>query len=81
MELLPSAAVTVAFWLLGKEPAVAVKLAVLAPGGTVTAAGTASSGLLLVSVTLPAARKDAVLLAYVPADWLHAAAYVPADEA
>ena len=43
--------------------AVASKLAVLAPTGTVTEAGTVSKGLLLVSVTLPAVLKATVLLA------------------
>jgi hypothetical protein len=50
--------------LLVKEAAaVALKVAVLAPTGTVTDAGTMSKGLLLVSATLPAALKATVLLA------------------
>jgi hypothetical protein len=49
--------------LLAKEAAVALKVAVLAPAGTVTDAGTVSKGLLLLSVTLPAALKATVLLA------------------
>jgi hypothetical protein len=58
--------------------AVALKVAVVAPTGTVIDAGTVSRGLLLVSVTLPAALKATVLLAYVPAGlWFHCAAYVP----
>src|SRR5579863_6488782 len=61
--------------------AVALKLAVVAPAATVTDAGTVSNGLLLVKVTLPAALKAAVLLAYVPAGlWFHCAAYVPGAE-
>jgi hypothetical protein len=43
--------------------AVALKVAVLAPTGTVTDAGRVSKRLLLVSVTLPAALKATVLLA------------------
>jgi hypothetical protein len=52
-ELLARLAVTVALWLLAIEAAaVALKVAVVAPAGTVTDGGTVSSGLLLVSVTL-----------------------------
>jgi hypothetical protein len=43
--------------------AIAVKAAEVVPGATVTDAGTASKGLLLVNVTLPAALKATVLLA------------------
>src|SRR5580700_3975540 len=61
--------------------AVAPNVAVVAPAATVTEAGTASKGLLLVNVTLPAALKATVLLAYVPAGlWLHCAAYLPGAE-
>jgi hypothetical protein len=62
-ELPLSVAVRVALWLLVKEPAVAVKAAVLAPTGTETDAGTVNCELLLDRITLPAAWKDAVLLA------------------
>jgi hypothetical protein len=43
-------------------PAVALKVAVVAPAAAVTDAGTVSNGLLDVSVTLEAARKATVLL-------------------
>ncbi len=42
---------TVAFWLLGTVPAVAVKVLVVDPAATVTEAGTVNSALLLDSVT------------------------------
>jgi hypothetical protein len=48
--------------LLAKEAAVALNVAVLAPTGTVTDAGMASKGLLLVNVTLPAVLNATVLL-------------------
>jgi len=52
-ELLPRVAVTIALWLPAKEAAaVALKVAVLAPTGTVTEAGTVSETLLLAKVTL-----------------------------
>jgi hypothetical protein len=52
-ELMPSEAVTVALWLRGiAGAAVALKIAVVAPIGTVTDAGTVSKALLLSSVTL-----------------------------
>jgi hypothetical protein len=52
-ELAPRVAVTVALWLLAMEAAaVALKVAVLAPTGTVTDAGTVSRVLLLASVML-----------------------------
>jgi len=55
--------------------AIAVKVAVVAPVATATDAGTVSKLLLLLSVTLPAALKATVLLAYVPVGlWLHCAA-------
>jgi hypothetical protein len=52
-ELLPSVAVTVALWLLTIDAAaVALKVAVVDPAATVTAAGTVSNALLLARVTL-----------------------------
>ena len=47
-----SEAVTVAFWLVVRVPAVAVKLAEVAPAGTVTEAGTVSAELLLDKATV-----------------------------
>ena len=50
--------------MLGMERlAVAPNVAVLAQRATVTEGGRESRGLLLVNVTFPAARNDAVLLA------------------
>ena len=47
-----SAAVTVAFWLVVRVPAVAVKLAEVAAAATRTKAGTVRAVLLLVNATL-----------------------------
>jgi hypothetical protein len=47
-------AVTVTLWFVAKAPAVAVKVAEVAPAGTVTAAGTVSKALLSHSVTVVA---------------------------
>jgi hypothetical protein len=72
-ELVPSAAVTLALWLLAIEAAaVALKVAVVAPAATFTDAGTVSDGLLLVRFTLPAAAlNETVLLAYEPRAIFH----------
>ena len=51
-ELDPSAAVTVADWVVLMVPALTVKLAVVAPAATLTAAGVVSSALLSERVTL-----------------------------
>jgi len=48
--LAPKVAITVALWLLGIAAAVPLTVAVVAPAGTVTAAGTVSKVLLLESV-------------------------------
>jgi hypothetical protein len=49
--LLPSVAVTTAVWVVVTAPAVAVKLALLAPLDTVTDAGTVRLALLLLKAT------------------------------
>jgi hypothetical protein len=49
--------------LANEAAAVALKVAVVSPTGTVTVAGVVSNELLLVNVTLPAALKATVLLA------------------
>ena len=51
LEELPRVAVTVADWLLGMAPVVALKVAVVDPAATVTDAGTARVVLVLVRVT------------------------------
>ncbi|MBI1791168.1 MAG: hypothetical protein HYR60_26870 [Acidobacteria bacterium] len=81
-EMPPAEAVTVALWVVAGVPAVAVKVALLAPEATVTEAGTVSAALLLDRLTAkppPAATLFSVTVHVPVADGLMAAGQDNAD--